>query len=91
MTNDLKKLESVFPFVCVAKYTTGEQIIGIVQNATKDFINIYVYNDLKTVEDKMEFLALGEQWWFDSNRLIPINIFLKQEFKKFKYCLRRIS
>ena len=26
---------------------------------------------------------MGESWWWESNRLIPINIFLKDDFKQF--------
>jgi hypothetical protein len=32
----------------------------------------------------MQFLDLGEVWWWESNRMIPINIFLKKELMQFK-------
>ena len=34
---------------------------------------------MKTDNRKQSFLTLGESWWWESNRKIPINIFLKQE------------
>ena len=34
--------------------------------------------------DKMKFLKMGETWWWESNRKIPINIFLKQDFSYFR-------
>jgi hypothetical protein len=30
------------------------------------------------------FLEMGEIWWWESNRKIPINIFLKQEMQVFR-------
>ena len=30
---------------------------------------------------------MGETWWFESNRTIPISIFLPKEFSKFKHAL----
>ena len=31
-------------------------------------------------------LQLGEIWWMESNRLIPISIFLRKEIDQIKYC-----
>jgi hypothetical protein len=28
-------------------------------------------------------LELGDVWWWESNRMIPINLFLKQDFTQF--------
>jgi hypothetical protein len=33
---------------------------------------------MKTDLEKQTFLELGETWWWESNRKIPINIFLKE-------------
>jgi hypothetical protein len=30
------------------------------------------------------FLEMGETWWWESNRKIPINIFLKREMQAFR-------
>jgi hypothetical protein len=30
------------------------------------------------------FLEMGETWWWESNRKIPINIFLKREMQLFR-------
>ena len=38
------------------------------------------------------FLNLGQEWWDNSNRTIPINIFLKEDFdyyKKIHFCYPR--
>ena len=36
-------------------------------------------------------MDLGEVWWWESNRMIPINIFLSQEMNPFKYCIMTMN
>ena len=50
-----------------------------------------MYDNLKTTELKQEFLDFGEIWWWESNRTIPINIFLSKEFSKFKDSLKSFT
>lgn len=76
-----------FPFLCLCR-AGEEEIIGIIQNFTTTLASMYVYNVLKTTEDKQEFLELGEEWWWGSNRILPINLVVGQKFKKFSYSLR---
>ena len=76
-----------FPFLslCMA----GEdEIVGIIQNYTSTIASMYVYNVLNCTEDKQEFLEYGEEWWWQSNRQLPINLVIGPKFKKFSYCLR---
>ena len=37
---------------------------------------MYVYDKLKTLEEKQLFLQLGDEWWWETNRKLPINIAL---------------
>ena len=48
---------------------------------------MYVYTDLRSKKEQAQFLELGDIWWWESNRLIPINIFLRKEMDQFKYCI----
>jgi hypothetical protein len=34
---------------------------------------------------------MGEIWWWESNRKIPINIFLKKEMQFFRYAIKTFS
>jgi hypothetical protein len=34
---------------------------------------------------------MGEIWWWESNRKIPINIFLKKEMQLFKYAIKTFN
>lgn len=78
---------SKFPFLCLCR-TGEEEILGIIQNFTTTLASLYVYNVLRTTDDKQEFLELGEEWWWGSNRMLPINLVIGQKFKKFSYSLR---
>ena len=39
-------------------------------------------------DERRQFLELGETWWWESNRQLPIDIFLHYEMKQFHKCLR---
>lgn len=87
MSNIFQKLTDRYPFISVIAYGADEYI-GIIQNRDAYVTNFYDLNSVKTSENRQQFLDLGEQWWWESNRLIPINIFLKQEWQDFRSCLR---
>lgn len=82
----LKNIEQSFPFISVVSYG-GNEYVGIIVNQDQLVTTMYVYNYLKTEAEKKDFVKLGETWWWESNRLIPINIFLSNEMDKFRYSL----
>lgn len=67
-----------FPFISCIK-TGDDEYVGIILNLDHNVISIYNYADIKSEQEKQVFLELGESWWWESNRKIPINIFLKTE------------
>ena len=81
-----KDIQENFPFLSVVTYG-GNEYIGIIINQDATVTSMYVYTDLKTKDDQKLFLELGDVWWWESNRLIPINIFLKKEMDIFKYSI----
>jgi hypothetical protein len=83
-------LQENFPFISVITHVTQEYV-GIIINQDAQVTSIYDYSAIKTEEEKSRFLELGEAWWWESNRLIPINIFLSKEIAEFKYCIRNFS
>lgn len=76
-----------FPFLCLCK-SGEEEVLGIMQNYTNTLVSIYVYNILTSIEDKQLFLEYGDEWWWQSNRQLPINLVIGYKFKRFSYCLR---
>ena len=79
----LKDIEQNFPFISVVQYG-GIEYVGIIVNQDQHVTSMYVYNDIRVEEQKELFLELGETWWWESNRLIPINIFLRSEMEMFR-------
>lgn len=86
----LKNIEQNFPFISVVSYG-GQEFVGIVINQDAHVTSMYVYNKLSTEEEKIRFLELGEAWWWESNRMIPISIFLREELQEFKYAIQTMS
>ena len=81
-----KEIQDNFPFLSVVTYG-GQEFVGIIINQDSTVTSMYVYTNLRTVEEQKYFLELGDAWWWESNRLIPINIFLKRDMDPFKYCI----
>jgi len=81
-----KEIQEKFPFLSVVTYG-GQEFVGIIINQDSTVTSMYVYTDLRTSDEQKLFLELGEAWWWESNRLIPINIFLKRDMDPFKYSI----
>ena len=91
MVNDIfKKLADKYPFITLCVYASQEYV-GIVINQDAQVTSIYDFSAIKTEEERNKFLELGEIWWWESNRQIPINIFLLREIAPFKYAIRNFS
>ena len=81
-----KDIQENFPFISVVNYG-GNEYVGIIANQDQYVTSMYVYTALKSIEEKKAFLEIGEIWWWESNRMIPINIFLRKEMIGFSHCL----
>ena len=88
--NIFEKLAEKYPFITLCVYANAEYI-GIVQNRDDTVTTIYDFGSVLTQSEKLEFLELANQWWWESNRSIPINIFLRKDWEQFKYTLRTFS
>jgi hypothetical protein len=82
----LKNIEEQFPFISVVAYG-GNEYVGIISNQDQWVTSMYVYTMLKDTQHKDLLLELGEVWWWESNRMIPINIFLKAEIEPIQYSM----
>ncbi len=85
--NIFQKLSDKYPFITLCVYANNEYV-GIVQNRDDMITTIYDFGAIVAQDDKLEFLELASTWWWESNRSIPINIFLRQDWEKFRYTLR---
>jgi hypothetical protein len=85
--NIFQKLTEKYPFITLCVYANSEYV-GVVQNRDDTVTTIYDFGAVISQEDKLEFLELASTWWWESNRSIPINIFLRKDWDKFRPTLR---
>jgi uncharacterized protein YqgQ len=87
---DYQQLLKQYPFLTYLIYG-GNEYIGVIQNLDEVITTIYDYGALRTLEQKQQFLELAETWWWESNRLIPINVFLKAEWTPFRNVVKTMN
>lgn len=85
-----ENLQENFPFISVLTHADREYV-GIIINQDASVTSFYDYEALETDREKKRFLELGEAWWWESNRLIPINIFLRAEIYSFRYAIKNYT
>lgn len=93
MNNIPKKYQDLldeFPFLTLVAYG-GKEYVGIIQNMDNNLASMYNFEHIKDSDHKREFLEIGEEWWWGTNRMIPINIIFKSSFEKYKNCLLTFS
>ena len=85
-----KDIEEKFPFLSVVTYG-GQEYVGIINNQDSFITSMYVFTQINSEEEKARFIELGEVWWWESNRMIPINILLKNDMQPFKYVMMTMN
>lgn len=88
--NIFAKLTEKYPFITLCLYA-GNEYVGIIQNRDDAITTIYDFGNITDPELKKLFIDLANDWWWESNHSIPINIYLKQEWAPFKPYLRTFS
>jgi len=87
---DYQKMLDQYPFLSYLTYG-GNEYIGVIQNIDDVITSIYDYAVLKGEDNKKIYLELAESWWWESNRMVPINIFLKQDWQQFRPTLKTFN
>jgi hypothetical protein len=85
-----KKLAEKYPFITLCVYANSEYV-GIVQNRDDAITTIYDFGSIQDIDLKRQFLEQANVWWWESNRSIPINIFLKEDWEVFRPYLKTFS
>lgn len=84
--NDVKALEVIretYPFFSILILRDGAQIAGIIQNSSPNLIWIYQFEGVPK-ELRKQFIDYGRTWWNQSDRTIPIEVFIGPEFDVFR-------
>lgn len=85
-----ENLQENFPFISIINHVDKEYV-GVIINQDAQVTSFYDYSMIQTDPEKSKFLELGEAWWWESNRQIPINIFLAREITEFRYIIKNFS
>lgn len=85
-----ENLQENFPFISVLNHV-NQEYVGIIINQDAQVTSMYDYASIRSDDEKRKFLELGEIWWWESNRQIPINIFLLREIAEFRYAIKNFS
>lgn len=86
----IKMLNERYPFISLVSYASAEYV-GVIQNRDDTVTTIYDFGVIEDPESKQRYLELAATWWWESNRSIPINIFLKGDWDEFRSCLKTFS
>ena len=78
-----EQFQENFPFISCVK-SNDKEYVGIVINFDDYIASIYDISMILGETERTLFLEMGEIWWWESNRKIPINIFLKTEMQVFR-------
>lgn len=83
-------IEEQLPFISVLNYGNDEYV-GIIINQDQFVTSFYDLEAIRTPDEKTGLLELGEIWWWESNRQVPINIFLRKEIEPFRYSIKTFN
>lgn len=83
-------IQEQLPFISVLHYGE-EEYVGIIVNQDQFVTSFYDLSAIKTPEEKTSLLEIGEIWWWESNRQIPINIFCRREIEPYRYAIKTFN
>jgi len=80
-------MQENYPFFSYVRYGNKKEFtehLGIIINSDQVITSMYNFEAIPSPELRKRFVELGEQWWWESNRLMPINLFLGSQIARYK-------
>jgi len=65
--------------------------VGIIINQDSNVTSMYDYSSCNNDAQKLQLLECGDSWWWESNRKIPINIFMKTDMIQFRSLIKTFA
>ncbi len=90
MDEHIAEILKKFPFLSYG-VLKDRPYLGIIQNCDAQLLSMYILDAIPSEEQRHDFLCCGEEWWWGSNRQIPINVFLKARFRPYREFLKHFS
>ncbi len=88
--NSTRRFTRKVPFLSCLKHGDNEYV-GIIINQDSSVTSIYDYSTCNNDAQKLRLLECGDSWWWESNRKIPINIFMKQDMAPFRSLIKTFA
>jgi hypothetical protein len=85
-----EQFQENFPFISCVK-SNDKEYVGIIINFDEHIASMYDLSMITVDNQRKIFLEMGEIWWWESNRKIPINIFLKAEMQIFRSFIKTFN
>jgi len=85
-----QNIQDQLPYITVLHYGDDEYV-GIIINQDQFVTSFFDLGVLKSQEEKTELLQIGEIWWWESNRQIPISIFCRKEIEPYRYAIKTFN
>lgn len=85
-----ENIQEQLPFISVLHYGDAEYV-GIIINQDQYVTSFYDLSSLRSPEEKAKLLEIGEIWWWESNRQIPINIFCRNGIEVYRYSIKTFN
>lgn len=83
-------IEQQLPYLTILKYGNAEYI-GIVFNYDSVVTSFYDLGEITDTKLRNEILEIGETWWWESDRSIPISIFCRERIRKFQFAIKHFG
>ena len=85
-----ENIQNQLPFISVLHYGDDEYV-GIIINQDQHVTSFFDLNVIRSQEEKHGLLNVGEIWWWESNRQIPISIFCRREIEPYRYAIKTFN
>lgn len=76
-----------FPFLTIVQYL-DQEYLGIIGNSDSQITSFYIFDENMSDELKHRFIQTGDEWWWETNRQIPINIAMGEKWSIFKSVMK---
>lgn len=86
---DYKDLTEQLPFVTILRHHDIEYTC-IFQNHDEKIVSFYDIDMIKSVDERKLLMQLADVWWYESNRKLPISIFLYEQMRPFRKYIRTV-
>ncbi len=85
----MNQYNTIPPFITVVQ-CDGKTFIGIIKIKSKQYTTLYCFEDMdEPMQD--ELLGIAHDWWWQSNRSIPVCLFFQEEMEKFEPYTQRFD